>query len=795
MRFFLVSFLLLLMSISMAQPGPRPIVSIESRCLLADTVIVGRVVQIGTEEPFTGGVRPVVFEVLKTLKGKPESQITIRTKSTETDLRIWKTKQTHLAVLSMGGVAFYDIVDIGSDDLVLSRDDFSIVRRGKDFLSTAEKACRQGTNAKYSNYIIVRPPANEVGKRWKEAFENRPKLDSTHSKGPWENTSDGLAVSLSPAQEAQARKGVRSADLYTVEKSLEVLLRCPSAENEKAIRQASRSKLFTVVKSGEENQGFEVRRNEISDSANRALQALNGKEGSPSADTVVDVLDELKRLRWKGDLDERAVAGLSKNRTIESLTIEDANLTVDQMKMISSLSKLRELRLIRCSGLDKPTIEAIANLGNLRVVDLTETTVSDAVVMPLLAMKKLEELNLEQTDVTTAGFKSILLARPDLRVIPEHPASVLFTYLERDDIAMVKRALKDDPNAINDRGFMGGTPLHRVCGWGRADLIQLFLDAGADIEALDNEGKTPVLWLASRYGCEPSLMKLLIDHGADLSKKDKNGMNALLLAMNNANRSLVPLLVACGADPAARDNRGRNALQMPFGPNEAERSLIQGRIDYLANPVKFVPEVRAECGKPVYQTTPNLVDRWSSTSSGTIAGPVGWQTTPSGKAYLGPFNQQALTLSLDKLPAHKHLRVEIELFVIGSWDGNGSFGAGPDILDISLPGRGALLHSSFFNNTDDGAERTPLQSYPDPFAFGFHKGFARAAETRTLGFSEVWSGKTYHRDAVYKLSYTFEHDLSSLNLVFSGMTVPQYAGMGLLDEERWGLGSVKVYSD
>jgi hypothetical protein len=60
-------------------------------------------------------------------------------------------------------------------------------------------------------------------------------------------------------------------------------------------------------------------------------------------------------------------------------------------------------------------------------------------------------------------------------------------------------------------------------------------------------------------------------------------------------------------------------------------------------------------------------------------------TTPSGRGFLGEFVATPVTLSLDGLGTHASVRVEVELFIIQSWDG-GLDRAGPDIWGMQLVG-------------------------------------------------------------------------------------------------------------
>jgi uncharacterized protein len=50
---------------------------------------------------------------------------------------------------------------------------------------------------------------------------------------------------------------------------------------------------------------------------------------------------------------------------------------------------------------------------------------------------------------------------------------------------------------------------------GYVNVVQMLLDANADIEAVNNEGETPLHLATER--CETEVMKLLVDRSADIN--------------------------------------------------------------------------------------------------------------------------------------------------------------------------------------------------------------------------------------------------------------------------------------
>lgn len=63
------------------------------------------------------------------------------------------------------------------------------------------------------------------------------------------------------------------------------------------------------------------------------------------------------------------------------------------------------------------------------------------------------------------------------------------------------------------------TPLHVAAKWGKANMVALLLDRGANIEAKTRDGLTP-LHCAARSGHE-QVVDMLLERGAPISAKTK----------------------------------------------------------------------------------------------------------------------------------------------------------------------------------------------------------------------------------------------------------------------------------
>jgi ankyrin repeat protein len=71
------------------------------------------------------------------------------------------------------------------------------------------------------------------------------------------------------------------------------------------------------------------------------------------------------------------------------------------------------------------------------------------------------------------------------------------------------------------------TPLHRLCARAkpRIDVIKMMLEKGAEVNAVDISGKTPIFFCNFNYSVE--LLLLLVKYGADINIKDKHNNTIL----------------------------------------------------------------------------------------------------------------------------------------------------------------------------------------------------------------------------------------------------------------------------
>ena len=110
-------------------------------------------------------------------------------------------------------------------------------------------------------------------------------------------------------------------------------------------------------------------------------------------------------------------------------------------------------------------------------------------------------------------------------------------------------------------GAVSADPIHDAAWDGDLDGVQAELDKGADVNAKDWNGYTPLYWAA--FGGHKEIVELLIAKGADLNAKDdKYGRTPLRSAAIYDHKEIAEILIAEGANVNAKDERGKTPLDL-----------------------------------------------------------------------------------------------------------------------------------------------------------------------------------------------------------------------------------------
>ena len=175
------------------------------------------------------------------------------------------------------------------------------------------------------------------------------------------------------------------------------------------------------------------------------------------------------------------------------------------------------------------------------------------------------------------AVKMLVQAGAELRVTDTNGDTCLIAASSEGHTETVRYLVGLGQVDVDQVGRFGMTALHKAVSVKHADVVQVLIDAGADIEKKDSRGRTPLL-LACLEGCLDTV-KVLVQAGAELRVTDTNGDTCLIAASSEGHTETVRYLVGLGqvdADQVGAPDAD-TALHEAVGGNHAD--VVQVLID------------------------------------------------------------------------------------------------------------------------------------------------------------------------------------------------------------------------
>merc|ERR1712192_21742 len=158
--------------------------------------------------------------------------------------------------------------------------------------------------------------------------------------------------------------------------------------------------------------------------------------------------------------------------------------------------------------------------------------------------------------------KKLMELGADVEVLDKDEETPLL-YACKDGHANMVRLLVEQFGAnMAVTGLDGQTGLHRVADRGREGALDVLISLGAEINARDAKGRTPlhVASASAKGRSQLSCVRKLVEAGADTSLPDDNGQTALCVAAREGHEECIRHLLKNNADPNICDKGGRSPL-------------------------------------------------------------------------------------------------------------------------------------------------------------------------------------------------------------------------------------------
>jgi ankyrin repeat protein len=182
-------------------------------------------------------------------------------------------------------------------------------------------------------------------------------------------------------------------------------------------------------------------------------------------------------------------------------------------------------------------------------------------------------------------------SRPDPRAVR------IMDMLRTGNRQAFRKAVLDDPAAVNLSGSGGSTPLMYAALYGDKASVQFLLERGAKPNAQNDAGATALMWAVD----DAAKTKLLLDHGADPNVRSADGHTALTAAVIRPGSALVlKYLFDSGAKlPPGNATPALLTLAARTGDEAILRILIEHGADVRSSRLVLTYAVRTGCARCV----------------------------------------------------------------------------------------------------------------------------------------------------------------------------------------------------
>jgi ankyrin repeat protein len=161
--------------------------------------------------------------------------------------------------------------------------------------------------------------------------------------------------------------------------------------------------------------------------------------------------------------------------------------------------------------------------------------------------------------------------------LPNDLNEQFYRVIRANDLARLT-ALVSQGADVNAKDNRGETPLMYAAMVGSVEAMKFLLERNADPNVQNQFGSTALIWSAT----DLSKVQLLLDHGANPNLASKKGRTALLVAaMSDRSAPIVRFLIGKGADIQAKDFLKTSALKAAAFGNDTEtvRLLLDAGLD------------------------------------------------------------------------------------------------------------------------------------------------------------------------------------------------------------------------
>lgn len=153
-------------------------------------------------------------------------------------------------------------------------------------------------------------------------------------------------------------------------------------------------------------------------------------------------------------------------------------------------------------------------------------------------------------------FNFLIEQGADVYAVDQEQWNVLLWQIGKSgSLAIIKDLVEQYHFDVNQPDELGVSPLMLAVKRGSLDAAKYLVDNGANVNAVDNEGRNVLFYLYKDYEPDKQLLQYLITQGVDVNHLDKSGKNVLFYATKH-----IELLLKAGADATVVADDGTTVL-------------------------------------------------------------------------------------------------------------------------------------------------------------------------------------------------------------------------------------------